>query len=150
VITSALSTVISASRERVWRALTTPSELIRWNDQIISLVEPAPGYPRVGQRSHWRYVMGSVEITVTQTIRRLDLEERLQSEFDLGLFHYDETYVLQTDPVDTGRTRVSLRVVASNSIPVVGGTLDRFEVRKLAAGLIDSRLRSVRDWCENH
>ncbi len=149
MITSAISTAISASRERVWHALTTPSELIRWNDQIVSLVEPAPGYPRVGQRSRWRYLMGSVEITATQTIRRIELGERLQSEIRLGLFHFDETYALQSDPEDTRRTRVSLRVTASNSIPVVGGTIDRFEVRRLTAALIDSRLRSVQKWCEN-
>jgi uncharacterized protein YndB with AHSA1/START domain len=149
VITSAISTAIGATRERVWRALTTPSELIRWNDQIVSLVEPAPGYPQIGQRTRWRYRMGSVEVTAIQTIRRLDHQERLQSEMSMGLFHFDETYLLQTDPVDAGRTRVSLRVTASNSIPIVGGTIDRFEVRRLTADLIDSRLRSVQKWCEN-
>ena len=148
MITSAISTAIAATRERVWRALTTPSELIRWNDQIVSLIEPAPGYPQVGQRSRWRYRMASVEITAVQIIRQLDFGERLQSEMRLGLFRFDETYALQTDPVDR-RTRVSLRVTASNSIPVVGGTIDRFEVRRLTTNLIDSRLRSVRQWCES-
>lgn len=93
--------------------------------------------------------MGSVEITVSQTIRRIDPGERLESEYRLGLFHFDETYDLQTDPVDAGRTRVSLRVTASNSIPFFGGSLDRFAVRKLSTELIDSRLRSVQKWCEN-
>jgi hypothetical protein len=148
VITSAISTAIPATRERVWRALTTPSELIRWNNQIVSLIEPAPGYPQVGQRSRWRYRMGGVEITAVQIIRQLDPGKRLQSEMHLGLFRFDETYALQTDPVDR-RTRVSLRVTASNSIPVVGGTIDRFEVRRLTANLIDSRLRSIQKWCEN-
>jgi hypothetical protein len=150
VITNSMSTAISASRERVWQALTTPRELIRWNDQIVSLVEPAPGYPRVGQRSRWRYLMGGVEITATQTIQRLDIGERLQSEIRLGLFHFDETYALQSDPDDASRTRASLRVSASNSIPIVGGAIDRFEVRRLTVALIDSRLRSVQKWCENH
>jgi len=143
-----MSTAIGASRARIWRALTTPSELIRWNDQIVSLVEPAPGYPKIGQSSRWRYAMGSIEVSATQTIRELDVERRLQSEILLGLFHFDETYSL--DPVGASRTRVSLRMTASNSIPVVGGALDRFEVRKLTADLIDSRLRSVQRWCENH
>ncbi len=145
-----MSTAIGASRERIWRALTTPSELIRWNDQIVSLVEPAPGYPQIGQRSRWRYAMGSVEVMATQTIRALDVEQRLQSEFLLGLFHFDETYSLHPDRTDASRTRVSLKMTASNSIPVVGGALDRFEVRKLTTDLIDARLRSVQHWCENH
>ena len=41
-----------------------------------------------------------VEITVTQTISRIDLGKRLQSEYCLGLFHFDETYSLQTDPIE--------------------------------------------------
>jgi hypothetical protein len=48
------------------------------------------------------------------------------------------------------RTRLSLRVVASNSTPVVGGSMDRFEIRRLSTELIDSRLRAVQKWCENH
>ena len=54
LITSAMSTAVSATRERVWQALTTPSELIRWNDQIVALLDPLPDYPRVGQQSRWR------------------------------------------------------------------------------------------------
>jgi len=39
--------------------------------------------------------------------------------------------------------------VAANSLPVVGGLLDRFAVRRLAAGIVDTKLRSLQKWCEN-
>jgi hypothetical protein len=41
-----------------------------------------------------------------------------------------------------------LKLVASNSMPVVGGALDRFAVRRLAAEFIDAKLRGVQRWCE--
>jgi hypothetical protein len=35
-------------------------------------------------------------------------------------------------------------------VPVVGGELDRFDVRRLAAEMVDRNLRSIQKWCENH
>ncbi len=59
-------------------------------------------------------------------------------------------YTLADELEAPERTRLSLRVVASNSAPVVGGTMDRFAIRRLSAELIDTRLRAVQKWCENH
>ena len=39
MITTAMSRVIGARRDRVWTALTTPNELIRWDEAVVSLVE---------------------------------------------------------------------------------------------------------------
>ena len=144
-----MSTAITADRERVWRALTTPSELIRWDDQIVALLDPVPDYPNPGQSVRWRYRIGSVEIDVHQTIREIQPHERLQSAIALGLFRFDETYTLTPENAAPNRTRLSLSVVSSNSVPVVGGLLDRFTVRRLCAKLVDSRMRSVQKWCEN-
>ncbi len=145
-----MSTLITAERKRIWRALTTPSELIRWDDQLIALLDPAPDYPRIGQQVRWQYRIGSVPVIVHQTIQRVQQGERLQSAISRGVFCFDETYTLADEIALPDRTRLSLRVVASNSTPLVGGLMDRFEIRRLSAELIDSRLRAVQKWCENH
>jgi hypothetical protein len=150
VITSTISTLISAERERVWRALTTPSELIHWDDQIIALLDPVPDFPQLGQQVRWRYRIGSVPVVVHQTIQEVQPGERLQSAISRGVFCFDETYTLADEIAQPDRTRLSLKVVASNSTPVVGGLMDRFAIRRLSAELIDSRLRAVQKWCENH
>jgi hypothetical protein len=31
----------------------------------------------------------------------------------------------------------------------VGGTIDRFDVRRMAAEYVDTKLRAVQQWCEN-
>ena len=144
-----MSTAITADRERVWRALTKPSELILWDERIVALLDPAPDYPNPGQSIRWRYRIGSVEIEVHQTIREIQPQERLQSAISLGLFRFDETYTLTSENAAPDRTRLSLSVVSSNSVPVVGGLLDRFTVRQLCAKLVDSRMRSIQKWCEN-
>ena len=66
----------------------------------------------------------------------------------LGLFRFDETFQLTSEPGDGQRTRLALKLVASNSVPVVGGALDRFAVRRLAAEFVDAKLRAVQKWCE--
>lgn len=144
-----MSTLISAERSRVWRALTTPSELLRWDDQIVELLDSPANFPQPGQQVRWRCRIGAVPIVVHQTIRELLPGERLQSAISRGVFCFDETYMLSTESEAPERTRLSLRIVASNSTPLVGGVMDRFEVRRLSAELIDSRLRSIQKWCEN-
>jgi len=145
-----MSTLITAERGRIWRALTTPSELIRWDDQLVALLDPAPDYPQLGQKVRWRYRVGSVPVVVHQTIQEVKPGERLQSTISRGVFRFDEMYTLADEVAQPDRTRLSLRVVASNSTPVVDGTMDRFEIRRLSAELIDARLRAVQKWCENH
>ena len=145
-----MSTLITAERGRIWRALTTPSELIRWDDQLVALLDPAPDYPQLGQKVRWRFRVGSVPIVVHQTIQEVQPGERLQSTISRGVFCFNEMYTLADEVAQPDRTRLSLRVVASNSTPVVGGSIDRFEIRRLSAELIDARLRAVQKWCENH
>jgi hypothetical protein len=67
----------------------------------------------------------------------------------MGLFRFDETFTLGAEIGDPERTRLHLKLIAANSVPVVGGLLDRFAVRRLAAELVDRKLRSIQKWCEN-
>jgi hypothetical protein len=145
-----MSTLITAERDRIWRALTTPNELIRWDDQLVELLDPVPDFPKLGQQVRWRYRIGSVPIIVHQTVQEVLPGERLQSAISRGVFCFDETYTLADEVAQPDRTRLSLKIVATNSTPIVGGSIDRFEIRRLSAELIDSRLRAVQKWCENH
>ncbi len=145
-----MSTLITAERDRIWRALTTPNELIRWDDQLVELLDPVPDFPKLGQQVRWRYRIGSVPIIVHQTVQEVLPGERLQSAISRGVFCFDETYTLADEVAQPDRTWLSLKIVATNSTPIVGGSIDRFEIRRLSAELIDSRLRAVQKWCENH
>jgi hypothetical protein len=148
VITTAMSTVIGAGRARVWRALTEPAEVVRWDERVVGLVEPAAEYPRVGRRVRWRYKLGAIPVVLSECPLEVVPDSRLRCAVALGLFRFDETFQLAREPGDVERTRLTLKLVASNSIPVVGGALDRFAVRRLANEFIDAKLRAVQKWCE--
>jgi hypothetical protein len=148
VITTAMSTVIGAGRSRVWRALTEASEVVRWDEHVLELLEPPGEYPRVGRQVHWRYRLGAVPIVLHECPLEVIPDARLRSSVALGLFRFDETFQLATEPGERERTRLSLKLVAGNSLPVVGGMLDRFAVRRLASEFVDTKLRALQRWCE--
>jgi uncharacterized protein YndB with AHSA1/START domain len=150
VITVAMSTAVSADRKRVWRALAVPAELMSWDEQLIALLDPADCYPREGQHVRWRYRLGTIAVVLRNSLLEVVPGERLRSASATSLFRFDETFSLGCEAGEPERTRLQLKLVAANSVPMVGGLLDRFAVRRLATALVDRKLRSIQKWCENH
>ena len=131
MITTAMATVIGARRDRVWTALTTPNELIRWDEAVVSLVEPNSDYPRVGKTVRWRYLLGRIPVVLCDQPLEVEPCERLRASIALGLFRFDRTFTLTAEDGDSHRTRITLKLVSLNSVPIVGGQLDRFSVRRM-------------------
>ena len=148
MITTALSTVVGAPRHRVWRALTDPAEIVRWDERALGLLEPVAQPLAAGSVFAWRYLLGGVPVVLREETLDLVAEERLHSGVSLGLFHFEQTFTLADEAADAPRTRLSLRLATGNSVAVVGGRLDRFAVRRQAAELVDTRLRALQKWCE--
>jgi uncharacterized protein YndB with AHSA1/START domain len=146
LITVAMSKVIRSPRARVWRALVSPEELIRWDERRISLEEPVADYPRQGRSARWRCWLGSVSVVHCEDAIEVVPTERLRSTVRLASFEFEETYTLADQLPDA--TRLSLRLVAKNRLPLYGGELDRFDVRRLSAERVDQTLAQLQRWCE--
>ncbi len=146
LITIAMSKVIRSPRARVWRALVSPDELIRWDERRISLEAPVPGYPAPGCPARWRWRLGSVTVVHCEDALEVIPTERLRSAVRLASFEFEETYTLSDQTPDS--TRLSLRLVANNTLPLLGGELDRFDVRRLSAERVDQTLAQLQRWCE--
>jgi hypothetical protein len=151
VITIALSTVIEAPRERVWRALSQPRERIRWDTRILSLERAVPDYPHGEEPARWRYQLGSVPVELVDQPVEVVPGKRLRQALRVGSFRFEQTYTLSAEGEEGGaaaRTRLSLRFSApENTVPVVGGALDRFDLRRLASEIVDDNLRAIERWC---
>lgn len=144
-----MSTVVHTPPGRVWRAIAEPAEVIRWDEHVVSLETPASGYPESGESAHWRYRLGSVPVDLVDTPVEVVPGQRLKHAMAIGAFAFEEVYTLAGE--GSLRTRLSLRLASSsNSVPVVGGQLDRFDVRRLASEIVDRNLRAIQKWCENH
>ena len=141
VITTALTAVVDAGTKGVWRAITDPAELIRWDASALALIEPGEDWPVLGQALVWRYQLGSVPLRLKDTPVEIVPEKRLRSSVSLGSFRFEQSWSLADDG---GRTRVGLSIAARSALPMMGGELDRFDVRRLAAEYVDGKLRGLR------
>jgi hypothetical protein len=109
-----LETLVAAPVERVWRALCDPSEVVRWDSDVIEAVDAPPDYPRPGQSVHWRCRDGSILLDQPQEVAE---RRRLRSLLRLGRFRYDETYDLA--PQAEG-THLAVTLSVTSELPVVG------------------------------
>lgn len=141
-----MSTVIDSSTERVWRALTTPDELVLWDENMVAAADGVDSYPFQGQHARWRYRLGSVQLVMHDRPLEIEPPSRLRSQLRMGSMGYERTFSLQ--PMANGGTRLSMRVITPNSIPLLGETVDRFDVRQMSTHQVDTTLRALRTWCE--
>jgi hypothetical protein len=144
--------VIAAEPKRVWRALTEPSELVAWDDCILAAIDPAVDYPTAGRAMRWRYQLGSVQLVLHDRPREVVPYQRLHQSLSLSSMRYDQTFSLAAEPASPERpqlgTQLGVKVTASNSVPVLGGMVDRFEVRRLAVERTGKLMQSLQRWCE--
>jgi uncharacterized protein YndB with AHSA1/START domain len=162
VITVALSATIGASRKRVWHALVDPSERVLWDERILGEIASPRAQDGARQRrrasnqpasplrlTRWRFKLGSVPLVMREEIVTADPIERLTSRISIGSIHLDQTLTLYSEDNETGpRTRLGMKVIASNSIAVIGEVVPRAEVQRLAIEYVDSTLRQVQKFCE--
>ncbi len=144
VITAAMAMVIGVTREEAWRAITDPSQVIRWDESKLALLEGAADYPQVGQHVRWRYRFRQVPIVLHDRPLEVVLHERLRCSIDLGLFRFEQTYTLRAG---SGRTQVGLRLQTTNSISTLHDQVDRFSVRRIASDFVYGRLHGLQTWC---
>ncbi len=155
LITIVMSATIAARPERVWRALVSPAEFLVWDERLLEAIDPLDDYPHCGQDIRWRCRVGSVQLIMHDRPQSIVPYHKLRSEIAMGSLHFDQTYTLAREddlegPDAQPKTRLGLKLIASNSAPVVGAVMDRFEIRRMSVARIDSTLRFITKWCENN
>jgi hypothetical protein len=141
-----MATEIAANRRAVWRAVAEPEQAAHWRPGVTELLSGA-GLPLATDRAaEFRCQLHDLPVVLHERIVGFSEKERLESELKLGLFRFRETFVLSDSA--QSRTRLAIKIVADSEMPVVGGSLDRFAVRRFATDLAATYLQAVRDWCE--
>ncbi len=75
--------------------------------------------------------------------------DQLVSRILIGSIHFDQTFTLHTEDDETGpRTRLGMKIVARNSIAVIGEVVSRLDVQKIVIEHVDTTLRQVQKFCE--
>lgn len=150
LITIVMSCTIAATPRRVWRALTDPEEILAWDEQRLSAVDPTDAYPKAGEALRWRYRVGSVPIVMRDQPLEVAPGRKLHSKISVGPIVYDQTFTLGVEQ-DEGRgamTLLGMKLIASNSASVIDAVIDRFEVRRITTDRVDATLRAITRYCE--
>lgn len=140
-----MSALVHAPRSRVWRALVDPAEVARWDERALELRGVAADYQSDGQPVRWRYRVGSVPLELQDTALEVVPLQRLRLARSFGSLRFEETFSLGEE--GEGDTRLALRLAVANSVPTLGGGLDRFDVRRFASELVDESLRAIQRFC---
>lgn len=161
MITVALSATIGSPHERVWRALVDPQERAIWDERILGEVALSRVTRKASSRSRkanatkplrttrWRFRLGRIPLVLQEEVMRADGHDRLVSRISIGSMHFDQTFTLHDEGDEAGpRTRVGMKVVATNSIAVIGEVVPRLNVQKLVIEYVDATLRQVQKHCE--
>jgi hypothetical protein len=116
---------------------------------MLASVDAPADYPAPGQHIRWRYQLGPVQLVLHERPQEIVALERYCTSLTVGSLRLQQTYTLQREKADTPQTRLGMKVVSSNSVPVMGGEVDRFELRRMTSERIDTTLRLLQKWCEN-
>ena len=156
MITVALSATIGASSDRVWQALTDPSERVAWDERVLGEVASSRR-PHLNRRkaentagkSQWRFVLGGIPLVMREEIVESEARQRMVSRISIGSMHFDQTLTLHREDDETGpRTRLSMKLIARNRIAVIGEVVERLNVQKIVIEYVDATLRQVQKHCE--
>lgn len=148
VIKLVMGAEIHAERACVWAALSDPEQIARWRPGVVSAITPEASYPTAGRRFRWNCRLHELPVELIETPIHVQPPSRLESEVALGLFHFSQTFTLTHSLENPVGTRLVMRVATDNQMPLVGGCLDRFAVRRFATDLASTYLQALRDWCE--
>jgi hypothetical protein len=160
LITVALSATIGAPIDRVWLALTDPSERIVWDERILGEVSLSRGKNdstkaarsanTLPKKTRWRFRLGGIQVVMQDIISDADLNERLVSRISIGSMHFDQTLSFHREDDESGpRTRLGMKLVARNQIAVIGEVVQRLDVQKIVIEYVDATLRQVQKYCES-
>jgi len=137
---------IAADRERVWRALSIPAEVVCWDTGVVEPLDAPPDYPCAGQHVRWRDRLGPLPLILHDRPTRVEPASVLRSSIRLGLFDFDETYTLR----DKGSfaTQLTAELSLSSTVPVLGSLLERIVGQPLARSTVRRSLGAIKRHCE--
>ena len=118
LITVALSASIGAPIDRVWCALTDPSERIVWDERILGEVSPSGRSTKTTKTTNtrsaaqsanvapkktiWRFRLGGVPLVMQDVTSNVDPNERLVSRISIGSMHFDQTLTFHREDDESG------------------------------------------------
>lgn len=99
--------------------------------------------------TRWRFRFGGIPLVMQEEVIAADRHDRLMSRVSIGTVHFDQTLTFHSEDDETGpRTRLGMKIIARNSIAVIGDVVERLDVQKIIIEYVDTTLRQAQKHCE--
>ncbi len=142
LLTLAFNAKVTAGPHQVWRVITHPAAFASWLPIHEGWIGAPPEAFTLQRKLRFHSRLRNVR--VAGELRLLELSPgRVRAHVRLGLFAFEARFSLGPEPGFSGTTRIGLVLTLANEIAVVGGTLDRFAVRKLASEVAEQTLAAL-------
>jgi hypothetical protein len=164
LITVALTATIDATDGCVWNAVVDPAERRRWDDRVLGEIRIPRSDDRLLRstrraridlhadairRTCWRFRISGIPLVMVDETHRIDGRERVFGRITIGSMHFDQTITVHAAHDRSGpHTRLGMKLVAANSIAVIGELVPRLEVQRILIEYVDRTLRQIRKYCE--
>lgn len=147
MLTLAFSAKVAASPRRIWRVLMEPAASAHWLPGHQQWIDPpplafSPSMP-LRFRSRLRGIHRRGELQLVEC-----RPGRARVRIRLGLLAFDVRFTLGPEPGVPGAARIGFLLSLGNEVAIVGGSLDRFEARKLASTLAEQTLSALAAYAE--
>lgn len=94
--------------------------------------------------------MSGIPLVMRERVVSSEREERLTSQISIGSMRFNQTLTLYSEDDETGpHTRLGMKLVAENSIAVIGEIIPRLDVQKIIIEYVDTTLRQIQKYCES-
>ena len=139
-----LTTTIHAPIDRVWRALSDPTEVTQWDATVVEALDAPPDYPQPGQHVRWR--IANSNALLHDRPQHVEPPTRLHSHLALNRDRLDETYNLTA--LDPTTTRLECHVTVSHALPILGVFIVRLRTLPQTRTSFGTSLANLKRYCE--
>jgi hypothetical protein len=137
---------IEAGLPAVWRALSDPAEVLRWNRDLVRPLDAPADYPRAGQHVRWRYRLGALRLILHDRPTHVTPPTILRSRLRVGPLALDETYTLRAG--GPASTRLTAALAVSSALPLLRALLEGPLGHRLARATLHRSLTALKHHCE--
>jgi hypothetical protein len=137
---------IRADISRVWEALTKPSDVLAWHENVTGLTGHPQDYPSVNKIYCWKYRWGPFLMNLYDQPTVIIPRQQYAAQGRIFLFQWAVCFLLKA--LD-GFVEVDMELEMASRAPMIGGVIELLFGKMLAEQEVHQLLRHLTRYCES-
>ena len=133
---------IRADVQSVWRAITDPDEVLKWDRGVVGWEGVMDDYPTPGKTYFWNYAYNDTVATLVDQPTAVDAPNMFSTRIQLAKIEFTEVFSLS---VERGVTRLCIEMTLQST----DSNGDEAGLLQFAKSSLESTARALTRWCES-